>query len=250
TDLLLKHEGRKAVDAVGRVDFAGPHDVLLSLDGVSSGPVGPLDLDLRAGEVTGVGGLPGSGLHDLALLVHGVQRPEHGTRILSPGSRTSLVPPHRETQGGFDDHSVEANIAVSSLRRWKRGPGLLSPSRQKRAATEMVNELHVVPNDPTYRFGALSGGNKQKVILGRARLSESDVFVLCEPTRGVDVGTRHEIYGLVQKLRSSGAAILVLSSDSEDLFPTPDRVSVIYEGALSEPRQVADISLENLEALL
>ncbi len=250
TDLLLKHEGRKATDAVEEAEYAGAHEVRLSLDGVTSGVVGPVDLELRAGEITGVGGLPGSGLHDLAFLVHGITKPETGTRTLHRGSRTSLVPPHRETQGGFDDHSVESNIAVSSLSRWKIGPGLLSTGRQRRAATETVDTLNVVPNDANYRFGALSGGNKQKVILGRALLSESDVFVLCEPTRGVDVGTRHEIYALVRRLKADGAAILVLSSDSEDLFAVCDRVSVIYEGVLSEPRQVADISLENLEALL
>lgn len=228
-------------------------DVLVRLEGVHRGVLGPIDLDVRAGEVLGVGGLPGSGLHDLAFLVHRETRPTRGHVHLAPGAKTALVPPHRETQGGFDDHTVRDNMAISALRRMRggwRAAGLLSRAAEHDRTAQMATVVGVDPPDPDYRFGALSGGNKQKVIFGRALLSGANVFVLCEPTRGVDVKTRREIYALIGDLKRAGSAVLVLSSDAEDLFSCCDRVSVIFDGVLGPARPTTDMTNSDLEALL
>jgi ribose transport system ATP-binding protein len=99
-------------------------------------------------------------------------------------------------------------------------------------------------------FGVLSGGNKQKVIFGRALLQDPAVYVLCEPTRGVDVGTRSEIYGLVAELRDSGAAVRVVTSDSEDLFAVCDAVAVVEDGRLSERRPIENMQPTDLEVMV
>lgn len=262
TDLLLTHERKRVAATSARPESVRPSavaqrprpsesdaDVLVRLTGVHRGVLGPIDLELRRGEVLGVGGLPGSGLHDLAFLIHGETQPTAGEIVLSPGAKTALVPPHRETQGGFDEHTVAANVGISALRFWRRG-GLVSPAKEKGDTSAMIDLVGVDPPDPDYVFGALSGGNKQKVIFGRALLSGATVYVLCEPTRGVDVKTRREIYALISDLRSDGNAVLVLSSDAEDLFSCCDRVSVILDGILSAARTTTDMTSQDLEALL
>ncbi|MEU6643603.1 sugar ABC transporter ATP-binding protein [Saccharomonospora sp. NPDC046836] len=250
TGLLMNHENPHSSAATQPVASHGAGEVLLELRGARRGALGPIDLRLRRGEVTGIGGLPGSGLHDLAFLVHRTTKPSHGEVRLAAGAATALVPPHRESQGGFDDHTVEENMAASALSRWRRPGGLLSVSRQRQACQETARALAVDPPDLGYRFGALSGGNKQKVIFGRAVLRRANVYVLCEPTRGVDVATRLEIYSLIRGLRDDGNAVLVLSSDSADLFTTSDRIAVIYDGVLTPARPAEDISVHELEALL
>jgi ribose transport system ATP-binding protein len=96
----------------------------------------------------------------------------------------------------------------------------------------------------------LSGGNKQKVIFGRALLRKPDVFVLCEPTRGVDVGTRSEIYRLIRELAQSGAAVLVASSDAEDLFSVCDRVALAVQGSLQPLRHISELTETELELMV
>lgn len=255
TDLLMNHEAaRENAGEWKRKETLSPQstfgEVLLAMRGVHYGVLGPVDLELRGGEIVGVGGLPGSGLHDLGFLAHGTVKPAEGAVELARGSKTAFVPPHRETQGGFEEQSLEENMASSSLHRWSNKIGLLNLRRQHEAANSMIAELSVSPGDRTYRFGALSGGNKQKVIFGRALLSDADVYVLCEPTRGVDVATRREIYSLVREVRDAGNAVLILSSDSEDILSVCDRISVIQNGRLSTPLPVEQITLKELEALL
>lgn len=254
TDLLMAGKSNKAahpgLQSNGVSASADDTPVLLEVVGAVSGSVGPIDLTLRSGDVLGIGGLPGSGLHDLALMLAGRSRLGSGTLTTPPSVTTALVPPNRETQGGFDDHNVEENLAISALFRWARWGGLLDARAQALEVTQVGHRLNIDPPDPEYRFGALSGGNKQKVILGRALLSDAKVLILCEPTRGVDISTRREIYDLIAELRTAGAAIVVLSSDTEDLVNTCHRISVIYDGSLTPPRRIAELTLTELEALL
>jgi ribose transport system ATP-binding protein len=162
----------------------------------------------------------------------------------------ALVPPHRETQGGFPDLSVRDNMTVSALHKWAELLGLLNVGREKREADEMVRRLAVKPGDPNGEYGVLSGGNKQKVVFGRAVLRDPDVYVLCEPTRGVDVATRAAIYELISELRGRGAALLVISSDGEDLLSVCDRLAVVVDGRLAAvPVPVDDLDPAHLEAI-
>jgi ribose transport system ATP-binding protein len=251
--LLLQHERAKVA---GLVDGTQPstanedREPVMEMIQAWGGRAGPIDLAVRPGEVLGLTGLPGSGLHDIALLALGVMQPTSGTVKLAPGVDVALVPPHRETQGGFDELDVHENVTVSALRRWIVGAGLLALGRERRASEDMVERLNVQPGGVSGAFGVLSGGNKQKVIFGRALLKEPGVYVLCEPTRGVDVGTRSEIYRVIEDIRATDAGVLLLSSDAEDLFAACDKVAVVQNGRLSDVRRTDEVKPQDLEAMV
>lgn len=243
-----KEEVEGEIDAVP--GSREPGEELLRLDAVSGGLIDRVDLSLRAGEIVGLTGLPGSGLHDLAHLAHGTMKLRAGKVVRAPGIRSALVPPHRETQGGFLEQSTLANLTISSLPRWRTPTRLLSGGGERRDANEMIGRLDIRPTDPNQVFGTLSGGNKQKVVFGRTLLSRPKVYVLCEPTRGVDVGTRMAIYKLIGELAADGAGVLVVSSDSEDLFAVCDRFSVVNDGRLGEFLVADETNPEELEAFI
>jgi ribose transport system ATP-binding protein len=245
--MLVSHESQSHS---GRSDGPVIGDDLLTLEAACAGRAGPIDLTLRSGEVVGLTGLPGSGLHDVAYLAHGALRPSRGRVIRGPDVGTALVPPHRETQGGFLDESVQNNLTLSSLADWRHPLRFLRGSAERRDAQEMVERLQVKPADTDAAFGTLSGGNKQKVIFGRVLFRKPRVYVLCEPTRGVDVGTRREIYRLIHELRHQDAAVLVVSSDSEDLFAVCDRIAVVDEGRLRDFISVDETNPHELEAFI
>jgi len=254
--MLLQHETNRAKDEArhqGEGESAvGSLDVVLELSKACGGRAGPIDLEVRAGEVIGLTGLPGSGLHDVGYLAFGSMKPTAGVvRTASKDVRRVMVPPHRETQGGFDDLDVRHNLTISALGRWTSKLRLLAIRREAKDVTQMVERLSVTPARIDAPFGVLSGGNKQKVVFGRALFQHPQVYVLCEPTRGVDVGTRSEIYRLIRELTEKDhAGVLVVSSDAEDLFAVCDRISVIRDGRLGALRPASEMTLQELEAMI
>jgi ribose transport system ATP-binding protein len=247
--LLVAHEA-EAADRDAAPVTAPPGEELLRLEAACAGRAGPVDLQVRAGEIVGLTGLPGSGLHDVAFLAHGALRPRSGAVVRAPGAASALVPPYRERQGGFDDHAVRDNLTISALERWRAPWRLLRGGHERRDAAAMVGRLSVNPADPDRHYGELSGGNKQKVVFGRALFRDPRVYVLCEPTRGVDVPTRREIYRLIGELRDGGAAVLVVSSDFEDLLSVADRMAVVDDGRVGPFRVPSDLSDTDLEAFI
>jgi ribose transport system ATP-binding protein len=246
--MLMQHESDPHIlDETGHE----PGEPVLELRDVHFENLGPINLRLDAGEVIGISGLPGSGLHDIALLVNGTLRPDSGAVVESrPGLTRALVPPHRESQGGFGELSIRENMALSALGRWRGISRLLSPRREQLDCARVSADLSIKPASIDTNFDILSGGNKQKVIFGRALLLKPDVFILCEPTRGVDVGTRSEIYRLIRELARSGAAVLVASSDAEDLFSVCDRVTLVVDGRLQPLRPISELSTSELELMV
>jgi ribose transport system ATP-binding protein len=146
--------------------------------------------------------------------------------------------------------SVQHNLTISSLPDWRSRLGLVRGGAERTDAATMIRRLDVKPSDPDAVFGTLSGGNKQKVVFGRAVFRKPDVYVLCEPTRGVDVQTREALYELIRGLRSAGAAILLISSDSEDLFAVCDRIAVVEQGRLRDFTAIDEITPDALEAFI
>ncbi|MCK9248316.1 MAG: sugar ABC transporter ATP-binding protein [Solirubrobacteraceae bacterium] len=247
-ELLVAHE----VDGHpgGEREPARPGEELVRLEGAVAGRAGPVDLVVHAGEVVGLTGLAGSGLHDVAFLAHGSAVPDRGRVVRPPSATTALVPPYRERQGGFDEHSIARNLTISALPRWRAPWRLLRTGVERRDARDVVGRLDVRPGDPERAYGDLSGGNKQKVVFGRALLRDPRLYVLCEPTRGVDVQTRREIYRLIDELRSGGAGVLVVTSDFEDLVAVADRMSVVVDGRVGPFLVADDMSAKDLEAFI
>ncbi|MBS1675907.1 MAG: sugar ABC transporter ATP-binding protein [Actinobacteria bacterium] len=240
---------RPAVERPAR-EHATKGELLLRLKDVYGGRAGPVSIELHAGEVLGLTGVAASGLHDVGLLAQGALPPERGVIELGRDKmRRALVPPFREAQGGFGPMSVRENLTMSSMNRWVGRGRLVAGGREIRACEEMVDRLSIKPPRLDEEYRVLSGGNKQKVVFGRALLREPDVYVLCEPTRGVDVATRAEIYRLIREIADSGAGVLVVSSDAEDIFAVSDVVGVVNE-SVGKLTPTKDLKLSDLEVLV
>jgi ribose transport system ATP-binding protein len=219
---------------------AGP--VVLEATGLSlAGVFRAVDLAVRAGEIVGLAGLVGAGRSEIIETVYGARRATTGTvsvdgKPLRRGSVTAavkagvgLAPEERKSQGLLLDQSVASNISVSSLRAFSR-LGFLDRTSERKRSTELTESLDVRPSGVTRAVRTLSGGNQQKVVLARWLLRDCRVLLLDEPTRGVDVGARTEIYQLIRRLADSGVAVVVVSSEIEEVLGLADRVLVVREG--------------------
>ncbi|MFI9814147.1 sugar ABC transporter ATP-binding protein [Saccharothrix variisporea] len=208
----------------------------LSLD---NGP--EITLTVRSGEVVGLAGLVGAGRSEILEAVYGARKPSAGTvmvdgRRLRRGSvgaavraGVGLCPEERKSQGLLLDQAVYRNITVSSLPLFAR-LGFLDETAERSRSAALTSTLDVRPSDVDRIVRTLSGGNQQKVVLARWLLRGCRVLLLDEPTRGVDVGARGEIYQLVRDLADRGVAVVVVSSDIDEVLGLADRVLVVREG--------------------
>ena len=202
-----------------------------------------VSFDVRPGEVVGFAGLVGAGRSEVLETIFGARKADHGTvevsgRRLRAGSVSSavaagvgLAPEERKSQALLLGDSVATNISLASLTSFARA-GFLDHDAEDRAAREQVNSLDVRPAGTQREMRTLSGGNQQKVVLARWLLRGCRVLLLDEPTRGVDVGARSEIYALVRRLADQGVAVVVVSSEIEEVLGLADRVLVIGDGAV------------------
>jgi erythritol transport system ATP-binding protein len=202
-----------------------------------------ISLACSAGEIVGLYGLMGAGRTELleALIglrpivsgqIHVNGRPVHGRAV---GQRIAqglfLVPEDRQSQGLVQTMSVAENISLASLDGLRRG-GALSPRRERRAVAEAIAQVGVKVGDPNQPVPSLSGGNQQKVVVARALLTRPKVLLMDDPMRGIDVGAKTELYGIMQSLARDGLAILFASSDLLEVLGMADRVLVLARGRL------------------
>ncbi len=199
----------------------------------------------RAGEVVGLGGLDGQGQRELLLALFGVLRGVSGEvrvagRVVSPSSPRSakspavamaLIPEDRKTEGLMLPMSVRANLSFAALERIARG-GIIDRAREDRLVAGMIDLLAIRAASPDIPAGALSGGNQQKVVIAKWLMAEPRIILLNDPTRGIDVATKQEIYQLLRRLADSGAAIVFYTTDYAELIGCCDRALVLYDGAI------------------
>ncbi|MEZ7919849.1 MAG: sugar ABC transporter ATP-binding protein [Akkermansiaceae bacterium] len=200
---------------------------------------------LAAGEVVGVAGLVGAGRSEILEALFGVVPALGGevwingqlVRISSPqeaiAAGLALVPEDRKTQGAILDMSILENISLASLRRDARGGAFLNLEAENELAQEGIKNLSISTPGVEQYVRYLSGGNQQKVVLAKWLVMKPQVLLLDEPTRGIDVGAKEEIYGLIEALAQQGMAILFVSSELEEVMGLSDRVLVMHEGAFS-----------------
>jgi len=223
-----------------------PGDAALEIADVSTSahPGKTVSLTVRQGEIVGLAGLVGSGRTELARAVFGIDRPESGeVRVAgSPvgrgGPRSAidrglyLVPEDRKRSGLLLDVSVAENISLPNLRSCARGM-LVTVAAERENAERQKKKLNIRVPAVSTLAGALSGGNQQKVVLAKWLSMSPRVIILDEPTRGIDVGSKNDIYGLLRALADSGVAILMISSDMEEVIGVSDRIAVMHEGCIS-----------------
>jgi ribose transport system ATP-binding protein len=206
--------------------------------------VRPCSLRLHAGEVLGMAGMTGAGRTELARLIYGADERLAGeVRLggaLLPGAdpqasiRAGLayVSEDRAALGLFAAMSLSDNVNLSVIGADARGPGILDRGRAAARSAAAIADLHI-RGAPDLAAGALSGGNQQKVLLARCLQSRPQVLILDEPTRGIDVGAKAEIYALIDALAATGVGILVISSELPEIIGISDRVLVLREGAIA-----------------
>ncbi|MDQ0469524.1 sugar ABC transporter ATP-binding protein [Labrys wisconsinensis] len=216
---------------------------VLEIGALSGDRVGPVSFSVRAGEVVAMAGLIGSGRTEVARLIFGADRRAGGTvrvggRESRPGDPFAaiadgigMVPEDRKDQGLFLDHPVEANIAISSLDRFSTA-GIVRTAEVRAAVLGQMQRLHLRRNAVDLAVRALSGGNQQKAALARWLMRDSEVLILDEPTRGVDIGAKREIYELIDELARAGKAVLVISSDLPEAIGISDRLLIMREGRI------------------
>lgn len=225
---------------------AGPE--LLACEDVCWGDrVKGVSLSLHAGEVVGLAGLEGSGRTELARLLFGVNRPASGV-IRRNGevvhwkssadairSGVAMVPEDRHIEGLVEAMSISKNVTLPSLRdyRLSRGFPFLNHKKETATAKEQITKLAIRAGGPNQAVSELSGGNQQKVVLARWLARNAEVLILDEPTHGVDVGAKSEIYRLISELAAAGAAVLIIASELIELVETCDRVVVLYHGKIA-----------------
>ncbi|WP_274915857.1 sugar ABC transporter ATP-binding protein [Streptomyces sp. WZ-12] len=216
--------------------------------GTGGGPTRPVfdgvDFEVRAGEVVGLAGLVGAGRTEVARAVFGVDRYDAGTvevsgEPLAGGdvraamrAGLGLVPEDRKGQGLVLDASLQDNLTLARLDRDTRG-GLVDRRGQRREAAAVAEQLKVRMSGLGQSARTLSGGNQQKIVIGKWLLAKTRLLILDEPTRGIDVGAKVEIYQLINELTAAGCGVLMISSDLPEVLGMSDRVLVMAQGRLT-----------------
>ncbi|MGV1047021.1 MAG: sugar ABC transporter ATP-binding protein [Solirubrobacterales bacterium] len=218
-----------------------PGETVLDVTELRGGTVRSLDFRVGRGEVVGLAGLTGSGREEVMSLLFGAA-PRGGTVRVggteltprSPGAAKRLgvafVPADRRRHGSFPAMSVRENLTITDLRRYRRRWARLSRRGELAEVDGWLRRLDVKPPDPSRAYESLSGGNQQKIAIAKWLRLEPDVLLLDEPTQGVDVSAQAEIHGLIRQAASRGAAVLVSSSEEEELVEVCDRIVVLRDG--------------------
>ncbi|PFG44988.1 monosaccharide ABC transporter ATP-binding protein (CUT2 family) [Georgenia soli] len=241
-DVVRMMVGR-AVDDLYVHERRTPGAEILVVDNLTGTGVGPVSLSVRAGEVVTLAGLIGSGRTEAVRLIFGADRRDSG-RVLVNGQPSdahsplagikhgiAMVPESRKEQALFLQHTVESNIAISALDKHTKA-GVLDRPGIRRSVKKEMQRLNLRQNAIGLPVRALSGGNQQKAALARWLMRDSEVLILDEPTRGVDIGAKREIYELIDTLAAQGKAILVVSSDLPEAIGISDRILVMRAGEI------------------
>jgi ABC-type sugar transport system ATPase subunit len=229
--------------------------VALRVDNVSDEKLSNVSFDLKQGEIVGLAGLLGSGRTRLLRTLYGLSRPATGKIevIGHSGARHSptetiaagvgFAPEDRKREGLALNMSVSNNLVMSCPEKIRRG-GFLSPRREEGIAARSVNRLAIKIDDARRSVGTLSGGNQQKVVLGKCLNAGVRILLLDEPTRGVDIEAKNQIYDLLQALAAEGMSILIASSEMEELFLVCHRLLIMAQGRIVAAKSIEDTTLE------
>lgn len=254
--IVTKMVGRK-IEKVQHHSYATERIVLSVEDLSRDKAVRNATFSVKAGEVLGIAGLVGSGRTELLKLIAGIDAKTGGNievegvavkkHNVSSAIRAGigLVPEDRKKEGIIKERAVKMNMALPSMARFTRF-GLLKKSQLNQTALDVMTDLRLRPLNIEKTIGTLSGGNQQKVIIGRWVAADNKVFLFDEPTRGIDIGAKSEIYNLIEKLAQQGKAIVVVSSEMPEIIRISDRVLVMREGQITKELNGDDITEENI----
>ncbi|OXS76756.1 ABC transporter [Domibacillus enclensis] len=232
-------------------------DVLLRVSGLTARDVHGVDLTVHAGEVVGLTGLVGAGKSEINKALFGEDQHTSGTveingqpvSFRSPHDAVKkglvLVPEERRREGVFVSESVLANLTVTTLGALAKR-SFISFRKEKETAAAMIERLDVRTPSAQTKVRYLSGGNQQKIAIGKWLLAEADVYLFDEPTKGVDVGAKREIFDLIAELAARGKGVLYTSSEMPEIFGMTDRMYVVYDGRIAAEKETAHTTEEEV----
>lgn len=224
-------------------DNKAEEEVVLKVENLTGNGVKDISFELHRGEILGFAGLVGAGRTELMHVIYGAAPVQAGTvsvngeevHIKSPSDALKtgigLIPEDRKLQGCFLDKPIVWNISISNIKKLCHG-GFVSSKEENEQADKYGKVMRI--KTPSYKVsaGALSGGNQQKVVIAKSLASIPDILIFDEPTRGIDIGARYEIYQLMIDLTKQGKSILMVSSDMEELLGMSERIVVLHEGSM------------------
>ena len=233
---------------------------ILEVKNLSRGILQDISFEVKSGEVFGISGLVGAGRTELARAILGIDKPESGEvyvrgkkvhyRTFADAIRDGLglIPEDRKLQGLVQIMSVKRNTTLVNMKRVLRA-GVISSSLEEKLSKEYADKLHVVTPSMETEVQYLSGGNQQKVVIAKWLFQNSEILFLDEPTRGIDVGAKAEIYRLINRMAKEGKTIIMISSEMPELLGMCDRIMVMHEGHKMGELNAAEATQAKIMAL-
>ncbi len=259
TDIVELMLGRKMDDNyVKKAVKIG--DSLLQVKGLNEaeGRVNDIDMTIKRGEIVGIAGLVGAGKTELCKTLFGAFKQDSGTitlngktiRYRNPNEAVkrgfALVPEERRKEGVLITDPVFSNITVASMKKYTGLFSVVNKLREKKDACQMIKDLGIKTPSETQTVALLSGGNQQKVVLGKWLNSESEIYIFDEPTKGIDVGAKRDMYELIERLAERGKGIIYATCEFQEILTIADRVYVMYDGRIVKELIVADTDEKEL----
>ncbi|EOS32332.1 hypothetical protein C807_00562 [Lachnospiraceae bacterium 28-4] len=250
--------GRELSEGYYRSDYEDSYDrdtVMLDVDGITLGnKLKNVSLKVHKGEILGVGGLTDCGMHELCKVVFGLKQPDSG-KIRLPQKEVTIrnssqavengmgyIPKDRELEGLMLSASIRDNINLMAMDKVKKG-FLITPGATKKLAQEQVDALHIKIGGMELPVSSLSGGNKQKVAIGKCMANDVEILIMDCPTRGIDIGVKAAIYRLLEQFKAQGRAILMISEELPELLGMSDNLIIMKNGEVTARiRRSADVT--------
>ncbi len=231
-------------------------DTILEVKHLSNHRLSDISFNIHEGEIAGFYGLVGAGKTELARAIYGVD--EYEGDIIFKGKKLqpapdkaiaagiALVPEERRSQGLFTILTIRGNVPVMNMKKISRN-GFINDATERNVTLEYVDKLKIATNSIEKEASKLSGGNQQKVVLSKCLFADADLLMLDEPTRGIDVGAKSEIYSLIRRLSKEGKTIIIFSSELPEVMNICDSIYLLYDGCLkSTMRNGCDVNSENI----
>jgi len=259
TDIVELMLGRKMDDKYVR-KVAQIGDLLLQVDELNEaeGRVKNINMTIKRGEIVGIAGLVGAGKTELCKTLFAAFKHSSGTiklngkeiKYKNPCEAVkkgfALVPEERRKEGILITDPVYANISVAAMKKYTGLFSVVNKLKEKKDACQMIKELNIKTPSECQEVGLLSGGNQQKVVLGKWLNSESEIYIFDEPTKGIDVGAKRDMYELIERLAAQGKGIIYATCEFQEILTIADRVYVMYDGEIVKELKVADTNEKEL----
>ncbi|HSQ34026.1 MAG TPA: ATP-binding cassette domain-containing protein, partial [Peptostreptococcaceae bacterium] len=248
--------GRKLTEQFPRTDFK-MGDIVLEVKNLSNEYVNNISFSVKSGEILGIAGLMGCGRTELAKTIYGHIKKQsgeiyiNGNKIENKSAKDGLyngiayVSEDRKGDGLILGLSVKENITISSLDKLISS-GRIDKTKESKEVKDYIGKMNIKTPSQNQIIKNLSGGNQQKVAIAKALMTNPKVLILDEPTRGVDVGAKKEIYDLINEFKKEGKAVIMISSEMPEILGISDRVLVLSEGRISGEFDIKDASQENI----